>query len=97
MTPKAPDVRNPATDKPITRAAASNTGLQITNSGVVTASPMTVAVRVRPARMRRVAPKGTRVAITMTCEVEGEGFTFTVCDWVVPVVVIRGCCCCWYR
>jgi hypothetical protein len=71
VTPKAPDAKNPNTPKPITRAVGTKTGLKITKTGVVTASPMSVPTRVRPERKRRVPPTDNKVTTAKTWEVEG--------------------------
>jgi hypothetical protein len=70
VTPKAPDVKNPSTPSPMTRAAGTKAGLKITKSGVATASPISVPTRVRPARKRRVPPTGNKVTTAKTWEVE---------------------------
>lgn len=74
VMPKTPDVRKPATARAMNRAAGSKTGLKMTKSGVTTVRLMTVAERVRPTRMRRETPKGTRAARTRTLELEGFRF-----------------------
>ncbi|KAF1875602.1 hypothetical protein Lal_00006232 [Lupinus albus] len=74
VMPHAPDVKNPATAKPMTRAAGTKTGLKNTSNGAETASPIMVTVRVKKAKMRREAPKGTTVEIARIFEVEGAFF-----------------------
>ncbi len=71
MIPKAPEVKNPVTAKPMTSAAGTRTGLKITNSGVETARPMSVPTNDTPARKRRKAPMGMRVTTARIFEVEG--------------------------
>ena len=71
VTPKAPDVRNPSTPNPMTRAEGTKTGLKTTKSGVATASPISVPTRLRPERKRRVPPTGNKVTAARTWEVEG--------------------------
>lgn len=71
MTPKAPEVANPVTARAKVRAAGTKTGLKMTKSGVATARPMRVPVRMRPARQRRAPPTGKRVTTARTWEVEG--------------------------
>ncbi|KAL0356194.1 UNVERIFIED_CONTAM: hypothetical protein Sradi_4066300 [Sesamum radiatum] len=56
--PKAPEVKKPVTARAMVRAAGTKMGLKMTRSGVATARPMMVPVRMRPARQRRTAPRG---------------------------------------
>ena len=66
MIPNAPEAKNPVTASPMVRAAGTITGLKMTKSGAVTASPRTDPVRASPARKRRKAPTGNRVTRAIT-------------------------------
>lgn len=78
VSPKAPDVRNAATARPIVRPAGTRTGLNIRKSGVVTASPIMVPVSVIPASASRVPPTGRSVRTARTWLVEGP---LLCCCW----------------
>lgn len=71
VTPKAPEVKKPATARPTVRVAGTRTGLKRRKTGVATASPIKVPARVMPARQRRVPPTGRRVTIARICVAEG--------------------------
>ena len=71
VMPKAPDVKNPVTARPMTIAAGTKTGLHSTNSGVDSARPMSVPANVRPARRRRKPPRGKRVTTAIIFDAEG--------------------------
>ena len=77
VIPKAPEVRNPVTASPSTRAAGTRIGLKITKSGVATVRPMRVPARVRPEMTKRMPPTGKRVITARICEVEGPPGLFS--------------------
>ncbi|XXG66566.1 hypothetical protein AAC387_Pa06g0112 [Persea americana] len=60
--PNPPDDTIPATRRNVTMAAGTSTGLKITSNGVANTNPITVPVRVRPERKRRVPEMAKAVA-----------------------------------
>ncbi|KAK9052398.1 hypothetical protein SSX86_029027 [Deinandra increscens subsp. villosa] len=71
VNPKVPDVKNPATASPTVIIAGTITGLNITNSGVATASPITVPMRVMPAKPRRIPVTGSKAMMAIIFPVAG--------------------------
>lgn len=71
VNPKAPELKNPVTARPTTTAAGTRTGLKTINSGVVTASPMTLPMSVKPASASSVPPTGRRTRIARTLVADG--------------------------
>ena len=66
VSPKAADVKNPATAKPMRSTAGSKMGLKMTKRGVERAIPTTFPVRVMAERKRRKALRGARRARAKT-------------------------------
>lgn len=71
VIPNAPEMRNPATERPTASAAGRRIGLKRRKRGNVTARLHRAPVRVRVARRRRKPAIGRSVATATTCAVVG--------------------------